>query len=181
MMSLKERVEATGPFGRVIGPVLNEILDHLNNDVKTGNVATIYALLTEITTDLNAHMANATAHTNDDDVTTAVATSTVDTKATAIARANLLLAAYEAHRARLEDAAEAAVHGIVDATNVVDMEPLPGTASWAQIDALGSAIKTAYEAHRVLTTGTVHANADSTNAVAADPVGMNYIATLAER
>lgn len=151
---------------------LNEFKDDLNahmaNDFITSAGATaLYALLNEIQTDLNAHMQDGTAHTNDDDVTAQNNTTQASSKATAYALANSLKTTYNAHRVVLLDATEGAVHGAADATNVTEFTTLTATSTWQEIIDAANELRTDYEAHRILTTGSVHAAADSTHVISA--------------
>jgi iron-sulfur cluster repair protein YtfE (RIC family) len=145
--------------------------DSTNVVTESGVPIEIYTLLNELKIDLNAHMSNATAHTNDDDVTAQVAGDDASSKATAIALANEIRASYEAHRVNLEDAVAGAVHGAADETDVVTVEALDLDATWEEIAALADDLRAQYEAHRVLTTASVHDSADSTNSVTATAIG----------
>lgn len=145
--------------------------DSTNVVTEAGVPIEIYTLLNELKTDLNAHMQDGTAHTNDDDVTAQVSADNATTKATAIALANAVRAAYEAHRVVLEDAGAAAVHGAADTTDVVTETALDSAATWTEIATLADDLRTQYEAHRALTAGSVHASADVTNTVTATAVG----------
>ena len=232
-MSLRDRVVRSGPTGRILAPIMDEIIQKVNGLVKasrgltahfeddttnaitapvagagnldsvieigaafktayTAHIAStshhvaadstntiasataqegVKALADELKVDINAHMSNGTAHTDADDVTDQIDAADVTTKASAITLINQCRAAYEAHRQQEDDAAgTGTVHAAADDTNVVTPTALTADATWAQIAALADAIRTAYEAHRVVTPA-VHANADGTNTVSASAVG----------
>ncbi len=80
---------------------------------------------------------------------------------------------YEAHRIL-----EAGVHGAADTTNVVNPALYPAT-DMASAIALGSELRTRYEAHRILTGGGEHGAADATNTiVSADPTTWASLVTF---
>lgn len=148
--------------------------DSTNTMTDTSVIADIYALANELKTDLNAHMSNDTAHTNDDDVTAQVASDDADTKAKAITLLNEIRVSYEAHRVQLTDQATGEVHGAADETNAATVAALDADATWSEIAALADDLKTQYTAHIALdaTGDGVHpGGADSTNTVAAGAVG----------
>lgn len=101
------------------------------------------------------------------DATNVVSAANATTKATAITLANAIRTAYEAHRVLIAGG----VHGNADATNIVTVAALAGTATWAQVAALADDLRTQYEAHRVLVAGGEHGAADATNDVTVLAVG----------
>ncbi len=121
----------------------------------------IYALLNELKVEYEAHRVFTTGGVHGAaDNTNAVTAADADTKATAITLTNDLKTQFNAHCALVDS-----VHGAADETNPVTEEDLEEGATWTEISTMAGAIKTGYEAHRILTTDDVHGAADSTNVV----------------
>ena len=128
----------------------------------------LYSLINEMKIDINAHMLDLTSHTNDDDVTSQIASVNATSISTAQTLVNEERSVYEAHRVRLLDAASNPVHGAEDNTNVIT-EPAASNENWGEIVNLANDIRTQYEAHRQLV-ASVHLAADTTNVVSASAV-----------
>lgn len=129
--------------------------------------AKVKALADDLRTKYNAHriLTASSVHAGADTTNTVVAT-TIASKATAITVLNALKTAFNAHCGNVTSC-----HGAADTTNPVVLADLASTATWSQIQAMVDAIRTGYEAHRVLTSGSVHGSADSTNTAGVAAVG----------
>lgn len=140
--------------------------DTTNVVTEVGVPQEIYTLLNEIKTDYELNRVNTTSHHGATDDVNTVSAADADTKAKAIILSNDLKTQLNAHMATLES-----VHGAEDAANPVVVDDLDSDATWEAIATTSDALRTAYEAHRQLTAGSVHAGVDSTNTVTAAAIG----------
>lgn len=127
----------------------------------------IKALADELKAKYNLHhvYTAGSVHAGSGDPNTVTA-GDVSSKATSITLLNQIKAMFNLHCANVTSC-----HGAADTTNPVVLADLLVTATWTQIAAMADAIRTAYEAHRVLTAGSVHGGADATNTMSAAAVG----------
>lgn len=147
---------------------------HLAADsVNTLTATTVYAKVKALADDLkakyNLHHVIVTGspaiHAGAGDPNTVTA-GAVSSKATAITLLNDIRAMFNLHCANVTSC-----HGAADTTNPISAAALATSATWAEIAARADALRTAYEAHRVLTGGSVHGSADGTNTLSALAVG----------
>ena len=152
--------------------------DSTNVVTEVGVPIEIYALLDELKVDYEAHriLTAASVHAGTDAVNVITALNAT-TKALAVALSNDLRTQYIANFANVTTHHGASdTVGIAAATAVAELD---GDSTWTEIAAAADALRSAYEAHRVLTAGTVHGAADSTNTVTAAAVGTVTVALYA--
>ena len=146
----------------------HDAADSTNVVTEIGVPEECYLLLNELKVDYNAHrvLVSGSVHAGTDTVNTVTATDAT-TRALAIALANNLRAAF------LVNWLNVTSHhgGSGDTTNPVTLAALTSVSPWVDIAAMADHLRTKYEAHRVLTAGSVHGLADSTNTVTAAAVG----------
>ncbi len=140
--------------------------DSTNTVTELGVPKEIYALLDELKIDYEAHrvIVSASIHAGTDAVNVITAANAT-TKALAVTLANDLKVQFVANFANVSTH-----HGLAD-TNVPTFTTLTGASTWTAIATAADELRSTYEAHRVLTAGSVHGAADSTNTVTAAAVG----------
>ena len=144
--------------------------DVTNTVTETGVPIEVYTLLNEIKVDYEAHriLTAASVHAGADSTNTITAANAT-TKATAVLLADDLRTQFIANFANVTSHHGASdTVGVAAATAVAELD---SDSTWTQIAAAADALRAAYEAHRVLTAGTVHGAADATNTVTATAVG----------
>jgi len=141
--------------------------DTTNTLTATTTYAKVKALADDLKTQYNAHhvFTSGSVHAGSGDANTVTAAA-VSNKATAITLLNDIKTMFNLHCANVTSC-----HGAADTTNPCVLADLTSAATWSQIQAMADDLKTKYAAHRVLTAGSVHGGADSTNAVTAGAVG----------
>lgn len=149
--------------------------DSTNVVTELGVPTEIYTLLNELKVDYEAHrvLTAGSVHAGADSTNTVTAADAT-TKATAITLSNDLRTQFIANYANITSH-----HGAADATNPPVLAALESDATWTLIAAAADELRTSYEAHRVLTTDSVHGLADSTNTVTATAIGGVAAATYA--
>jgi hypothetical protein len=141
--------------------------DSTNGTTDTSPIADVYVLLNELKTDYAAHrvLTAASVHAGADSVDVVTAANAT-TKATSFALANDLKTQFNLHLANVTS-----VHGAADTANPVVLADLTAASTWSEIMAMADSIRTKYEAHRILTDGSVHGDADATNTVSQSAIG----------
>lgn len=106
-------------------------------------------------------------HAGSGDPNTVTASTASLSKAAAVALLNDIKAMMVAHCANVTSC-----HGAADTTSMASVPAdLTSVSTWAQCQAMVDALRTAYEAHRVLTAGSVHGAADAANGATVAAVG----------
>jgi hypothetical protein len=148
--------------------------DSTNVVTELGVPIEVYTLLNELKVDYEAHrvLTAASVHAGAD-ATNTITAANATTKALAVALANDLVETLQANFVNVTshhggDGDEAGATALA-ALNGGD--PLDAESTWEEIALVADGIRAAYEAHRVLTAGSVHGAADSTNTVTAGAVG----------
>ena len=145
--------------------------DSTNVVTEVGVPIEIYALLDELKVDYEAHRVylGGSAHAGTDAVNV-VTEANATTKATAVDLANELSALMQLNFVNVTSH-----HGgsgdTVGAAALLALGVLDGDSTWVEIATVADGIRSAYEAHRVLTAGSVHGGADGTNTVTATAIG----------
>lgn len=141
--------------------------DSTNTLTATTVYAKVKALVDNLRTKYEAHRVYTTGTTHAGaDSTNVAGVTVISTKATAITVLNDLKAVYNAHIINVSTC-----HGAADTTNTVILTDLGVSATWSEIQAMADSIRAKYEAHRVLTSGSVHGGADATNSATVAAVG----------
>jgi len=144
--------------------------DSTNGVTEIGVPLEVYALLDELKVDYEAHriLTGGSVHAGTDAVNVITAANAT-TKALAVLLANDLSAIMQVNFANISTH-----HGLSDTAGIaalLALGVLDGDSTWAEIAAVADGIRVNYEAHRVLTAGSVHGGVDSTNTVTAAAVG----------